>query len=159
MNNTENVCIDKKNDNSYITHCFNENILFAFNRKRGMVAYRDPISNLFCVTFDNSSVMGRFYKNVQDMAKNDVIALLQKYVEKQIRSYYYPNQNTGMPSLKVFYDVGDLIRSKSSTGNFILDGKFFVNNVGPFGECTKTRAVQFLQPLERVSCGYKIVKA
>jgi hypothetical protein len=80
---------------------------------------------------------------------------LQNFVQNQMKSY--SNQNTGMPPLQDHYNIGDYIKAKSASGNYIQEGKFFVNDMGPYGECTKTQPVQFMNPVEDKSCGYKIV--
>jgi hypothetical protein len=137
------------------THCYTDSVIYQLNQQRGMMTYRDPLSNLFCVSFDNASIMGKFYTNIQNMGKGDIAVLMPKYVEPQTK--YYSNRETGMPLLQPNYVIGDYVKSRSGDGYFIQDGKFFVNDIGPFGECTKTRPIKFLTPFEKASCGYKIV--
>jgi hypothetical protein len=121
-----------------------------------MFSYRDPVSNLFCVTFDNSSNQNKYFKNVQNIDKANLTALMKGYVQDQTRSAYFTDDETIKPQ-QIFYDVGDYIRIQSATNDFNLNGIFFVNNVGPFGECSKTKPVQFLMPVEKITCGNKIV--
>lgn len=146
-------------ENDYLTHCFNENILYTFNRKRGMYEYRDPVSNLFCVTFDNSSIMGQFYKDIANLDKTTITAIYNNYVKKNINSNYYYNQNTGLIQNKNSYAVGDYLRVNLDYGQnrYIFDGKFFLYESGAFGECIKTKAVKYMVPIEKTSCGLKIV--
>jgi hypothetical protein len=135
-------------------------MLFYFNRKRGMKEYRDPVSNLFCVTFDNSSIMGKFYKDITTLQKTTIDAIYKNYVDNQIKSYYYYKQSTGGLSLnEVSYSYGEFIRVKNGEGinDFTFDGKFFIYKPGAFGECIKNNAVYFMIPNEKISCGLKFV--
>ncbi len=152
--NTENL------DNDYLTHCFSENMLYHFNRKRGMREYRDPVSNLFCVTFDNSSIMGQFYRDIQSIASSTLNQIYQKYVDDHYNKYYYFNKDTGVVQNVNFYKVGVYvgIRQNKTQNNFVLDGKFFIYHSGPFGDCTKTNAIKYMQPNERVTCGLRLVR-
>jgi hypothetical protein len=121
-----------------------------------MMGYRDPVSNLFCVTFDNASVMGKFYANLQNMDKADIAILMQKYVQEQVRSNYYTNKLIDNAS-QVFYNVGDFVKATANDNSYLIDGNVYINDVGPFGECAKIRPVKFLTPYEKVTCGFKIV--
>jgi hypothetical protein len=147
-------------ENDYLTHCFNENILYYYNRKRGMKEYRDPVSNLFCVTFDNSSIMGQFYKDITALTKTSITSIYQNYVDKQIKKSYYYNQNTGLILNNAYYSVGDYIKIRLGTGvnDFAFDGKFFLFQSGSFGECVKTNPVRFLVPNQKIKCGFKLVR-
>jgi hypothetical protein len=124
-----------------------------------MREYRDPVSNLFCVTFDNSSIMGQFFKDIQKLQQSTISAIYQNYVDAQQKLYYYYKQNTGVVINKSSYSVGDYIRIKlnNPSNDFIFDGKFFLYQSGAFGECIKTNSVKFMVPNERVSCGYRMV--
>jgi hypothetical protein len=121
------------------------------------MSYRDPLSNLFCVTFDNGSVMGKFYTNIQNMDKSDIAALMQKYVQDQGRNSFYTNQNTLSLPTVLYYTIGDYVKAKSADNTFLIDGRFFINDAGPFGECAKIRPVKFLSPIEGIGCGWKMV--
>ncbi len=128
-----------------------------------MNSYRDPISNLFCVTFDNSSIMGQFYVDIATLSGTAINAIYQNYVNKQINSYYYYNQNTGLVLNSLNYALGDYIRMNLGKGvntfnDFSFDGKFFIYQSGSFGECTKTSPVKFMIPNPKSKCGLKLVK-
>ncbi len=116
--------------------------------------YRNTVSNLFCVTFDNSSVKGRFYKNVQNMAKNDINNMMQNFVEKQIKSSYY---KTEISNNKATYEIGDYLISKTISNVVNMNGKYFLYELGSYGECVRTRPVRFLMPNDKISCGKKLV--
>ncbi len=123
-----------------------------------MREYRDPVSNLFCVTFDNSSIMGQFYKDIQNLAKSTLNTIYKNYVDQQQASYYYFNQNTGTVVNYITYAVDDYVRVKlSNSTNLVLDGKFFIYQSGAYGECVKTNSVRFMRPNQRVSCGFRLV--
>ena len=90
-----------------------------------MHQYRDPVSNLFCVTFDNSSVMGQFYQTMQNLAASTLNTIYQNYVNMQLSSYYYYNMHTGAVINQATYHVDDYLRAKlTGSSNLILDGKF-----------------------------------
>ena len=124
-----------------------------------MKEYRDPVTNLFCVTFDNSSIMGQFYKDITSLQKSTINAIYQNYVDKQIKSYYYYKQDTGLVLNSAFYKVGDFIKMRLGSGinDFAFDGKFFLYQSGSFGECVKTSPVKFLVPNPKTKCGFKLV--
>jgi hypothetical protein len=150
--------LKENQENNYLTTCFNEAYLYQFNRKRGMIEYRDPVSNLFCVTFDNSSVMGQFYQTIQNIAASTLNTIYQNYVNVQLSSYYYYNMNTGAVINQGSYQVDDYLRAKLTTSNhLILDGKFMTYQSGAYGECIKTNSVKFMRPNNQVSCGFRLV--
>jgi hypothetical protein len=126
-----------------------------------MKEFRDPMSNLFCVTFDNSSIMGKFYKDITTLQKTTIDAIYKNYVDTQIKNFYYYNQNIdALPSNTINYLVGDYIRAKIGTGlnDYTFDGKFFTYKTGAFGDCIKNLAVRFMIPIEKSTCGFKLVK-
>ncbi len=90
------------------------------------------------------------------MPQNDVNLLMQSYVNKQIKLYYY-NKDLISIAVKTNFDVGDYIYAKANDNTVLMNGKYFLFDRGAFGECTKTRAVKFMIPHEPVSCGFKIV--
>jgi hypothetical protein len=169
LNDVNDVCLDKSNnnfyynlienqENNYLTTCFNEAYLYQFNRKRGMTEYRDPVSNLFCVTFDNSSIMGQFYQTLQNLAASTLNTIYQTYVNTQLSSYYYFNMDTGTVINQASYQVDDYLRAKlSNSTSLILDGKFLTYQSGAYGECIKTNAVKFMRPNEQAACGFRLV--
>ena len=127
-----------------------------------MNSYRDPISNLFCVTFDNSSIMGQFFVDIATLSATAIDVIYRNYVNKQINSYYYYNQNTGLVLNSLTYALGDYLRmnlgaGKNTFNDFSFDGKFFIYQSGSFGECTKTSAVRFMIPNLKSKCGLKLV--
>ena len=139
----------------YRTHCYNEEEIYNFNRNKAINRYRDSISNLFCITFDNSSVKGRFYKNIQSMAKNDIINILQKFVDNQLKSSYYTAE---ISNNRANYEIGDFLISKTISNVVNMNGKYFLFDLGSYGECIRSRPVRFLIPNEKVSCGKKLVE-
>jgi hypothetical protein len=100
--------------------------------------------------------MGKFYKALSSSTNlNDI---LQKNIDKYFKTYYYSNQNTGVPSnTQNGYKFGDYILVKTNGKAYIMDGKFMIYESNPFGECTKTKAVKFMTPNEPASCGLKMV--
>ncbi len=128
-----------------------------------MREYRDPVSKLFCVTFDNSSVMGKFYKDITDLQKTTIDTIYQKYVDEDIKStYYYKLGVTQVDPNALLYDYGAYIKVENidapRLNRFVFDGKFFMYKAGAFGECVKNSAVRFMVPNEKSSCGMKLVR-
>jgi len=153
------ISILKENkQNNYLSTCFNEAYLYQFNRKRGMAEYRDPASNLFCVTFDNSSVMGQFYQTMQNIGASTLNTIYQAFVNTKLSYYYYLNMDTGTVINQASFQVDDYLKVKqSNSNNLILDGKFLTYNSGAYGECIKTNAVKFMRPNEQAVCGFRLV--
>jgi hypothetical protein len=100
--------------------------------------------------------MGRFYKNVQNMPQNDVDLLMQTYINKQIKLYYY-NKDLISNAVKTSFEAGDYIYAKTEDEKVFMNGKYFIFNSGTFGECSKSTPIRYMIPIESTSCGFKIV--
>jgi len=124
-----------------------------------MKEYRDPVSNLFCVTFDNSSIMGQFYKDVQNLQASTINNIYKNYVDKHLSYYYYFKRDTGVAINKISYEVDDYIMAMQvSKNSIVFDGKFFTYQSGVYGDCVKTSVVKFMRQNEKIRCGYRYVK-
>lgn len=124
-----------------------------------MREYRDPITNLLCVTFDNSSVMGEFYQNILNLGSSVIKSIFDSYVDTKIKSYYY-NLNIPTNTEDFFYALGGYLQAKINNNTsiqYVFDGKMFLYDSGPFGECVRTNAVKYMTPVTKRSCGLKIV--
>ena len=125
-----------------------------------MQEYRDPISNLFCVTFDNSSVKDKFYSSIRSLNETLTRAIFKYYIDPGFKGNYY-NQITNQTYIqtKDYYEVGEIIRMNHyPNSSLVLDDKFYLYNTGPFGECIRTEPIRFMKDIPKRSCGFKYVK-
>jgi len=146
-------------DLEFPTFCEKESNIYNFNRKRSIFSYRDSLSNLFCIVFDNSSKKGKFYTELNNLDETKIKLLLSQFIQKDFyRIYYSQNSVTGLILNKDRYDSGDYIRSHYNNINpYILEGKFFIDGMSASGECVKNRAIKFLINNDAISCGLKLV--
>lgn len=146
-------------DNYLKTHCENESFIYNLNRKRSLLNYRNSLSNLFCVTFDNSSDKGKFYTNVNDLDETKVMLIFNNYIQNDfLKNYYSSILSTGLILNKDRYDLEDYIRIHYNNSNpYVLEGKFFIEGTGSSGECIKSRPVKFMINNDPIICGKKIV--
>lgn len=124
-----------------------------------MQEFRDPLSNLFCVTFDNSSVKDRFYSSIQSLNETLTRAIFQYYIDSQFKGNYF-NSITDQTYIKGkdIYEVGDLLRMKYYNNNTLLiQDKFYLYTSGAFGECVRTEPLRFMKNIPKNKCGYKLV--
>jgi hypothetical protein len=123
-----------------------------------MKEYRDPVSNLFCVTFDNSSVMGQFYEDIKILGSSSIASIFSQYVDQNIKQHYYKGDTAfNYANIQAYSDGDPIIASINQGNSFVFDKKFFTYDSGAFGECVKTRVVKFANPIDKISCGYKLV--
>ena len=146
-------------DIDFKTHCENESFIYNFNRKRSLLNYRNSLSNLFCVTLDNSSDKGKFYTNVNDLDETKVMMIFNNYIQNDyLKNYYSSILSTGLILNKDRYDSADYIRIHYNNSNpYVLEGKFFIEGTGSSGECIKSRPVKFMINNDPITCGKKIV--
>jgi hypothetical protein len=111
------------------------------------------------VVFDNSSQKGKFYTDLSNLDETKTKMLMNNFIESDFYRNYYPqNTKTGLILNKDRYDSGDYIRSHYNSSNpYILEGKFFIDGMGPSGQCERNKAVKFMVNSEAVSCGFKFV--
>lgn len=124
-----------------------------------MQEFRDPLSNLFCVTFDNSSVKDRFYSSIQSFNETITKAIFQYYIDPQFKGNYFNSiTNQSFVKGKDIYEVGEVLRMKYYNNNTLLfNDKFYMFTTGPFGECVRTEPLRFMKNMPQSSCGYKLV--
>lgn len=146
-------------DIEFPTHCDTEETIYQYNRNRSLLSYRDALSNLFCVVFDNSWQKGKFYTDIANMDETRIKMLMSNFIETDFyKNYYSQTTGTGLILNKDRYDSGDYVRSHyNNTNPYILEGKFFIDGMGPSGQCEKNRAVKFMVNNEATSCGFKLV--
>ncbi len=144
----------------FATHCDTETNIYNYNRRRSISTYRDALTSLFCVVFDNSSAKGKFYTDLKNLDETKIKMLINNLIETDFyRNYYSQTSGTGLNINKDKYDTGDFIRVHYNNSNpYILEGKFFIDEMSVSGECVKNRAVKYMVNNEPISCGIKFVK-
>jgi hypothetical protein len=138
--------------------CDSEKNIYYYNRKKSLSLYRSSLSNLFCITFDNSGSKGNFYTEV-DLDETAIKLLLNEYIQNDFYSIYYKSvTETGLILNNEKYNAGDYIRIHQNPLNpYVLEGKFLIESAGPNGECVKNRPVKFMINNRNENCGIKIV--
>lgn len=139
--------------------CDNESNVYNYNRRRSLSFYKNALSNLFCITFDNSGAKGNFYTEVS-LDETAIKLLFNSYIENEFFSIYYKSiSQTGLILNKDKYSKGDYIRiHQNSTNPYFLEGKFFIKGSGLNGDCINNRVVKFMEDNPITNCGFKIVK-
>jgi hypothetical protein len=136
--------------------CNNDQSNYIYNRNITLLNYRDPFSLLLCIHFDNSDVWGRFYETLDKKTVNDYDLLLQQfrldhlsyYPDYYLKSYALPNSAQ--------YEYGQGLRVKAST-TAIKYYKFLLPKAGPFGQCAKNNAVNFMINIDNSQCALRLV--
>jgi hypothetical protein len=124
-----------------------------------MQEFRDPLSNLLCVTFDNSSVKDRFYSSIQTLNETLTRAIFEYYIDPEFKNNYFNSiTNHTYKKDKDIYEVGDFLKMKYYNNNtLVLRDKFYLYTTGVFGECVRTEPLKFFKNTPKSSCGYKLV--
>jgi hypothetical protein len=99
--------------------------------------------------------MGEFYSSLSSLTQQDLFSLTQTYSAKNLQLFY--NSYNITTETKSAYSVGDYISAINNSNKLIMNGKFFINSASPFGHCVKNNPVRFMVPIDKVSCGLKIV--
>jgi hypothetical protein len=125
-----------------------------------MQDYRDSLSNLFCVTFDNSSVKDKFYSSIKSLNETLISSIFKYYIDTQFKDNYYNSiTNHTYDSTKFYYESRDFLRVKYYNNNtLVLKDKFYLFNTGPFGECLQTEPLKYMNNIPRRECGKIFVK-
>lgn len=119
-----------------------------------MKEYRDPVSKMFCVTFDNSYLMDSFFKEVQTLSIDNLTYIMRNYVDNKVKSRYDTTNNNIIQGL--YYNPFDEIKATSKNDLFYKNDKMFIYDSGAFGECVK-KPVLFLENRDKKTCGKKFV--
>ena len=125
-----------------------------------MQSFRDPISKLFCVTFDNSSVKDKFYSSIKSLNSTIVSSLFKNYIDKKIKAIKTsvkeePKYNKTLN----YYLIGDGLRvayeKKDNQTN--IKNNFYMFNPNTNGECVRNEPVLFFKDIPQRKCAKKYV--
>lgn len=139
------------------TMCFRDNILYNYNRKRGMYEFNIPEKKLFCVNFDDASIMSQFYPVVQSLSKDTLISYINTLSNSSYSQILSNNTFYVIPTPIYFYKWGDIITVYNITKSSYYDLFFFVKQPGPYGECVKNKIIRFWNNVPTISCRNFIV--
>lgn len=122
--------------------CMNEQESYNYNTYRSGVFYRDQVSNLLCVTWDNSRDMGEFY--IMPAETNNEQVLKQLY--DNWKSIYIPESPVNSATTYIYGEYVRIIENENEEKNF------FWYQSDPYGYCVRTYGVKFLIPNKKISC-------
>lgn len=143
------------------TECFSDNILYRFNLKRGMQSFRDPVSKLFCVTFDNSSVKDKFYSSIKSLDRNTISSLFTRYIDEKVKKLKTSElKEPTIDSSENYYLIGQGLKSSYTNPNnrTNLKADFYMYNPNTNGECVRNERLLFLTNIPEKKCSQKFVK-
>ena len=139
--------------------CFNPNILYNYNRKRGMNEFNIPERNLFCVNFDDSSIMDQFYKTVQKLDNNTLTGYVSSVSDPKLKSILV---NTSLYFTVVrpqyLYLWGDAISLYNITKTTSHDIILYRKQAGAYGECVTNGVISYWYNIPTFSCKNTVVK-
>ena len=143
------------------TYCLNNNILYNYNRKRGMSEFN--ISDLFCVIFDDYSIMDEFYLLVQNYNVSTFNSYVSTVSDPKLDSIinnnstlFYVNPVVYVNKNAFNFDDPLVLYNKNKNTNY--DGYFFIKSVGPYGECVNNAVVRFWKNIPKFTCLQIIVE-
>lgn len=126
-----------------------------------MQSFQDPISKLFCVTFDNSSVKDKFYSSIKSLNETIISSLFKNYIDKKIKVLKTSELiEPGFNSTKNYYFVGDGLKMEYTKNNNITNIKnsFYMFNPNTNGECVRNEPLLFMKNIPMKKCSKKFVK-
>jgi hypothetical protein len=142
---------------NYKTICFNNNLLYTYNRKRGMNEFNIPQKNLFCVNIDDSSIMDQFYQIVHSLDKSTLTTYVSTISDAVWKSVNYNISLYNLLPPKYSYLWGNEISLYNMTPSNSHDLIYFTKTVGPYGECLNNGVIKFWNNIPVFSCRNKIV--
>ena len=150
-------CKDKKKSQYELnTQCNSDETNYIYNRNVTMTSYRLPLSNLFCVKYDNSDIKGQFYDFLTYNPTEYDIILQQKRADQLTTNYPLYYDNAYIKPNAASYQFGDELQVKSSS--YVTKyRRFLLPSPGPFGDCKKIYPVKFMVNMEERTCGKMFV--
>ena len=126
-----------------------------------MQSFRDPVSKLFCVTFDNSSVKDKFYSNIKYLNNTIMSSLFKNYIDKKIKVIKTPILNE--PSYNTtlnYYIIGDGLKLAyyNENNRTKIKNNFYMFNANTNGECVKNEPLLFMKNIPEKKCSKKYVR-
>ena len=127
-----------------------------------MQSFQDPVSKLFCVTFDNSSVKDKFYSSIKSLNETILNTIFEKYINQKIK--IKENSNLIEPNFNLslnYYLVGDGVKleyTQNQTNNRTKkENKFYFFNAHTSGECVRNEPLKFMKNIPERRCSKKFV--
>lgn len=142
-------CIEQKiNNRMKHFNCSNAENTYKYNANEAGIKYRDQISNLLCVEFDNGKDMGEYF---EDISTTITGTFLTSHANYNTRNYI----NTGtqrrrnlQESNTTGYSPGSPIKINRNNGIF----RFDIFEADSFGYCQNTSYVSFAVNIDKKSC-------
>jgi len=125
-----------------------------------MQSFRDPVSKLFCVTFDNSSVKDKFYSRIKSLNNTIILSLFKNYIDKKIKIIKTPILvEPIVNTTRNYYLAGDGLKFEyyNSDNRTKIKNKFFMFNANTNGECVKNEPLLFMKNIPEKKCSKKFV--
>jgi hypothetical protein len=142
---------------NYKTICFNNNLLYTYNRKRGMNEFNIQQKNLFCVNIDDSSIMDQFYQIVHSLDNSTLTTYVSTISDAMWKSLNYNISLFQLFPPKYSYLWGNEIALYNMTPTNSHDLIYFTKTLGPYGECLNNGVIKFWNNIPVFSCRNKIV--
>ena len=134
--------------------CFNKNMLYKYNRKRGMSEFNMSSDELFCVNYDDSSVMSNFYSLFKNFNITNFNTYVSSVSDPKLRSIIY--DSTNLYNLDKNLGLNFLSDQPIQLYNVIKNTKYeqtyFRSSIGPYGECVKNGVVRFWTNIPKFTC-------
>ena len=118
--------------------------------------YTNTDRNLFCVNFDDSSIMVDVHKTVANSNTTQLQSILVSYVSTVSKPYYSSLLgNNPLYSLSKSYAyniIDDPIIIYNPVAISRYEYTFFTQSVGPYGECEQNGVIKFWRNTPPFSC-------
>lgn len=126
-----------------------------------MQSFYDPVSKLFCVTFDNSSVKDKFYSSIKSLNETIISSIFENYINKKVKKLneqvlVEPFYNTS----RNYYLIGHGVKAQYNNENnkTKLKDDFYMFNANTNGECVRNDRVLFMKNIPQKKCSRKFVR-
>ena len=142
-------CIEQKiNNRMKHFNCSNAENTYKYNANEAGIKYRDQISNLLCVEFDNGKDMGEYFEDISTTITGTFLTSHANYNTRnyintgtQRRRNLQENTTTG-------YSPGSPIKINRNNEIF----RFDIFEADSFGYCQNTSYVSFAVNIDKKSC-------
>lgn len=139
--------------------CLDSNLVYRFNRKRGMDSYGDKLKT--CYTIDNSLYLRSFY-NTFFALKNEALtvsAIFTNYVENILLANTKADYTKLSTNNEKLFLIASIIDPDNGFNPFVdtTNDRFIIFKPGLDGNCVPGKGVTFNQPFES-SCYYYLTK-
>lgn len=140
-------CIEQKTNNRMKDFdCMSADKTYKYNANEAGIKYKDQISNLLCVEFDNGKDMGEYY---EDISSTFTSSLLTNRDDYKTRNYLDSSQRRRRNLQESSgYSPGDQINITINNDIF----RFDIFEADSFGYCQNTTYVSFGVNINKKSC-------